>query len=227
MTAAAEVKAVRVSAKDAHEGNPSLGVPASAPEFPAAQDGVGGSGWRDRAACVGIGDPEIFFSDRGEHAGRVAKWVCNRTCPVREECLADALRHEVGLDGRWRHGIWGGLNGNQRAALDPTRRPTADWVQIDPARCPWPNQPARSVARHRRLGQELCPPCREWERSHEARAERDERVARLAAEGLTAWHISLVTGEAHGTVRGVLSRLGKADPDPLELVLEREIAVGD
>ncbi len=53
------------------------------------------SRWRDRAACRGIADPDVFFPVA--QAGPVlaaqeaiAKAVCGR-CPVRAECLAFAL----------------------------------------------------------------------------------------------------------------------------------------
>lgn len=69
--------------------------------------------WRDRAACLGL-DPELFFpvSDVGPGAVQTAaaKAVCAR-CPVRAECLADAL--DAGND----YGVWGGLTEDERRAL--------------------------------------------------------------------------------------------------------------
>lgn len=61
--------------------------------------------WRDLALCAEI-DPELWFPEKGESA-RPAKRVC-RACPVRRECLADALRR----DEQW--GIWGGLSRQER-----------------------------------------------------------------------------------------------------------------
>jgi WhiB family redox-sensing transcriptional regulator len=63
------------------------------------------SGWESRASCRDA-DSEIFFAPAGiqEHS---AKAVC-RTCPVRWECLAYALRHRV------EHGVWGGLTERER-----------------------------------------------------------------------------------------------------------------
>ncbi len=69
--------------------------------------------WRTRAACLGV-DPELFFPVA--EAGPVydaqivaAKAVCAR-CPVRPECLAEALV-------RIPYGIAGGLTEDERRAL--------------------------------------------------------------------------------------------------------------
>lgn len=76
--------------------------------------------WHERAACSGH-DPELFYGPEGERARvreareRRAKAVCAR-CPVDAECLDYAL--STGQKG----GIWGGMNGHQRAAaLGPAR----------------------------------------------------------------------------------------------------------
>tara|TARA_B100001142_G_C14325695_1_gene652156 strand:+ start:213 stop:494 length:282 start_codon:yes stop_codon:yes gene_type:complete len=75
-------------------------------------------GWQVRAACRG---PQIrvFFppshferkTDKRERERR-AKLIC-KTCSVREECLNYALKI------REQHGIWGGLNSNERTELLP------------------------------------------------------------------------------------------------------------
>ncbi len=69
--------------------------------------------WQDRAACTGM-DRRLFFGpddeprpDREIREAK-AKAVCKR-CPVRVQCLDYALRHSI------RHGIWGGLNEEERA----------------------------------------------------------------------------------------------------------------
>jgi hypothetical protein len=72
-----------------------------------------GQGWRGRAACRGV-DPELFFpaAERGPvRAVQVAaaKAVC-AGCPVRAECLAEALA-------RIPYGIAGGLTENERRRL--------------------------------------------------------------------------------------------------------------
>ena len=70
--------------------------------------------WRDRAACEGMGC-DLFFPEPTAIPGvqgwrtsyDAAKVICDR-CPVRQECLEEALRyHEA-------HGMWGGLTPRQR-----------------------------------------------------------------------------------------------------------------
>jgi|SRR5579872_3411863 len=72
-----------------------------------------GPGWQDRALCEGE-DPEVFFPRPGRGADR-ARALC-AACPVRPECLADALensaRHGPGL-----YGIWGGTTERERRRL--------------------------------------------------------------------------------------------------------------
>jgi len=75
-------------------------------------------GWQIRAACRG---PQInvFFppshferkTDKRERERR-AKLIC-QTCSVRNACLKYSLRI------REQHGIWGGLNENERKELLP------------------------------------------------------------------------------------------------------------
>ncbi|GAA4846318.1 WhiB family transcriptional regulator [Kitasatospora terrestris] len=74
------------------------------------------------AACAGV-NPDLFFpevepedaddpvaAEAAEFASRRAKAIC-ATCPVREACLALALRR------RERYGIFGGLDAAERRAL--------------------------------------------------------------------------------------------------------------
>ena len=69
--------------------------------------------WRPHAACQGE-DLELFFGpDEGGHTPEqiaAAKAVC-MWCPVRAECLAEAL------ETRSDYGVWGGLTGDERLAL--------------------------------------------------------------------------------------------------------------
>ena len=71
--------------------------------------------WTSRAACRGA-DPDALFV-QGAAQNR-AKLIC-RGCPVRTECLADAL------DNRIEFGVWGGMTERERRAL-LRRRPTSD-----------------------------------------------------------------------------------------------------
>jgi WhiB family redox-sensing transcriptional regulator len=61
--------------------------------------------WIDDALCAQT-DPEIFFPSKGA-PGKAAKRVC-RACPVRSECLAEAVENQVS----W--GVWGGLGTRER-----------------------------------------------------------------------------------------------------------------
>jgi WhiB family redox-sensing transcriptional regulator len=69
--------------------------------------------WQDRVACAGI-DARLFFGPDGEPwqerdiREAKAKAVCAR-CPVRVQCLDYALGNSI------KHGIWGGLNQEERA----------------------------------------------------------------------------------------------------------------
>jgi WhiB family redox-sensing transcriptional regulator len=71
--------------------------------------------WVARAACR-RGDPDALFV-QGAAQNR-AKLVC-MGCPVRTECLADALDHRVEF------GVWGGMTERERRAL-LRRRPEVD-----------------------------------------------------------------------------------------------------
>ena len=69
--------------------------------------------WRSLGRCLDE-DPELFFpiGSTGPAVLQVAeaKVVCS-TCRVRQRCLEWAL--DQGLD----HGVWGGLDGDERRAL--------------------------------------------------------------------------------------------------------------
>ena len=74
------------------------------------------AGWQLDAACRGEDAAAYFapnyFEKRSEKDAREAraKVICAR-CPVREPCLAYALRI------REPHGVWGGLNEMERRAV--------------------------------------------------------------------------------------------------------------
>lgn len=76
--------------------------------------------WMNSAACHGE-DLELFFGPEGErHAERVLRQeramdLCYG-CPVRRRCLEYALTLGV------KHGTWGGLNPEERAAEQRRRR---------------------------------------------------------------------------------------------------------
>jgi WhiB family redox-sensing transcriptional regulator len=67
-----------------------------------------GGGWRESALCAQA-DPEAFFPEKGGSV-KAAKRICAR-CPVRRECLEEALAR------RERFGIRGGLTARERRPL--------------------------------------------------------------------------------------------------------------
>ena len=73
--------------------------------------------WTARAACR-TSDPDTLFV-QGAAQNR-AKTVCFG-CPVRTECLADAL------DNRIEFGVWGGLTERERRALLRRRPNVTSW----------------------------------------------------------------------------------------------------
>ena len=76
--------------------------------------------WPSLAACRN-GDPDALFVQGAEQ--NVAKRIC-RGCPVRYECLADAL------DNRIEFGVWGGMTERERRAL-LRRHPKVDELAPD------------------------------------------------------------------------------------------------
>lgn len=74
--------------------------------------------WYYQAACQGT-PSELWFPERSGYRGGTpqddrAKQICGG-CPVRLECLADALKEERG-DGR-RYGVRGGFGPKERKDL--------------------------------------------------------------------------------------------------------------
>ena len=85
-------------------------------------------GWQDDAACREE-DLILFFGPDGERQPereireRKAKAVCAE-CPVRTECLADAL------DNRVEFGVWGGMTERERRALLRRRPNVTSWRRL-------------------------------------------------------------------------------------------------
>ncbi len=75
--------------------------------------------WAPRAACK-QGSPDQLFV-RGAEQNK-AKQLCTG-CPVRTECLAEALDNQI----EW--GVWGGMTERERRALIK-RRPTGTWRAV-------------------------------------------------------------------------------------------------
>ncbi|NYH52584.1 MULTISPECIES: WhiB family transcriptional regulator [Nocardiopsis] len=76
--------------------------------------------WTTRALCR-RGDPDaLFVQGAAQHR---AKLICQR-CPVRTECLADAL------DNRVEFGVWGGMTERERRALLRKHPGVASWEPL-------------------------------------------------------------------------------------------------
>lgn len=76
--------------------------------------------WASRGSCRNE-DPDSLFV-QGAAQNR-AKLVC-RGCPVRTECLADAL------DNRIEFGVWGGMTERERRALLRQRSDVTSWRSV-------------------------------------------------------------------------------------------------
>jgi WhiB family transcriptional regulator, redox-sensing transcriptional regulator len=75
--------------------------------------------WAPAAACREANPDELFV--RGAEQNK-AKQLCSG-CPVRTECLAEALDNQI----EW--GVWGGMTERERRAL-LKRSPNASWRKV-------------------------------------------------------------------------------------------------
>ena len=98
--------------------------------------------WRTEAACRTT-DPTVFFDER---QGTRALAIC-AACPVRSDCLQDALTLPRNED----QGIRGGMTQRQRHRLHPQLNPRR------PAEC----GTASGYDRHRRNHTAVCDECSE------------------------------------------------------------------
>ncbi|MGH3743601.1 MAG: WhiB family transcriptional regulator [Mycobacteriales bacterium] len=81
-----------------------------------AADGLDAN-WTARAACRDGNPDELFVRGAEQHKAKV---LC-LSCPVRTECLADAL------DNRVEFGVWGGMTERERRALLRRRPEVTSW----------------------------------------------------------------------------------------------------
>ena len=85
---------------------------------------VGGPGgdadWTADARCRAAGPDELFVQGAAQNR---AKTLC-LGCPVRTECLADAL------DNRVEFGVWGGMTERERRALLRRRPNVTSWRRL-------------------------------------------------------------------------------------------------
>lgn len=83
------------------------------------------SEWTTRAVCADQ-DPDLLFVTGA--AQRDAARMCDG-CPVKLECLADAL------DNRVEFGVWGGLTERQRRAVLRRSPEVTSWLEVLNATC--------------------------------------------------------------------------------------------
>ena len=76
--------------------------------------------WAALAACNRADPDELFVTGAAQNR---AKAVC-MSCPVRAECLADAL------DNRVEFGVWGGMTERERRAVLKRRPDVTSWKQL-------------------------------------------------------------------------------------------------
>jgi WhiB family transcriptional regulator, redox-sensing transcriptional regulator len=76
--------------------------------------------WTLRSACRAKDPDELFVTGAAQNR---AKAVCVG-CPVRTECLSDAL------DNRVEFGVWGGMTERERRALLRRRPDVTSWRQL-------------------------------------------------------------------------------------------------
>lgn len=83
-------------------------------------DQAWGRDWAARGACRTSDPDELFVQGAAQNR---AKAVC-MGCPVRTECLADAL------DNRVEFGVWGGMTERERRALLKKRPNVRSWRRL-------------------------------------------------------------------------------------------------
>lgn len=76
--------------------------------------------WTAQSACRNADPDELFVSGAAQNR---AKAVC-MGCPVRTECLSDAL------DNRVEFGVWGGMTERERRALLRRRPDVTSWREL-------------------------------------------------------------------------------------------------
>jgi WhiB family redox-sensing transcriptional regulator len=76
--------------------------------------------WISRAECRRSAPDELFVQGAAQNRAKV---LC-LSCPVRTECLADAL------DNRVEFGVWGGMTERERRALLRRRPDVRSWRRL-------------------------------------------------------------------------------------------------
>ncbi|MEE4540957.1 WhiB family transcriptional regulator [Streptomyces sp. V4-01] len=127
--------------------------------------------WALRAAC-GSRDKETFFNERFLADARA---VC-QGCPVREQCLDEALAVEGDASEDWRFGIYGGLTAKERVQLAAERKTGRSTRRGRPP-APCPSESAYN--RHVRKGEPIDDGCR-LAHNAAARAERSASTKQVS-----------------------------------------------
>ena len=76
--------------------------------------------WADAALCRSTRPDELFVKGAAQNR---AKQICGQ-CPVRTECLSEALDNKV----EW--GVWGGMTERERRALLRRRPNVTSWRNL-------------------------------------------------------------------------------------------------
>ena len=76
--------------------------------------------WASQAVCKQSAPDELFVRGAEQHKAKV---VC-AACPVRAECLAEALDNHI----EW--GVWGGMTERERRALLRRRPNVQSWRRL-------------------------------------------------------------------------------------------------
>ncbi|MCA1824878.1 MAG: WhiB family transcriptional regulator [Frankia sp.] len=76
--------------------------------------------WTQSAACRGSDPDELFVQGAAQNRVKVRCLAC----PVRIDCLADAL------DNRMEFGVWGGMTERERRALLRRRPDVKSWARL-------------------------------------------------------------------------------------------------
>jgi len=92
-------------------------MPRTVHPYPGPRPAGAESGWTPLALCR-TSDPDALFVTGA--AQRDAAKIC-QACPVRLECLADALDNQV------EYGVWGGMTERQRRALLKKSPTVSSW----------------------------------------------------------------------------------------------------
>lgn len=131
--------------------------------------------WRDDAVCRV--DPEAMFPDNNEQDIEQARRVC-ALCPVKRECLIDAIRtgdNEYGIRGGLKPGerrvIAKELRQREQAARQNNSAPKPVRKKREPAKC----GTRGGYQKHLREKTPICQPCRQ------ANTDADNRLRRTGS----------------------------------------------